>query len=302
MIILTVLTAILIVVIGRFLSEVKVDPEGSAPEAGNGRARPAAGSASGPVLLNTLLLYKRQFLEVLIDFCLICVAYFPGVPSSLRGDRRGLVHGPVRRILPVVIAIKLGAFFYFGLYRNVWRYVSVEDLAAIAKAVTLGSVISIIVFIYLSRFQGHSRAVFFIDWGLLLVLVAGIRLLFRGLREYFSRIRPGGRRVLIMGAGDAGEMLLRELRNNPRLDYLPVGFLDDDPDKVGREIAGVPILGPREVIVREVRRRRIDEVLVAIPSAEPDLLEDILRFCKDAGVPFQRLSSILQPGSLVKNP
>ena len=105
-----------------------------------------------------------------------------------------------------------------------------------------------------------------------------------------------------MGAGDAGEMLLRELRNNPRLDYLPVGFLDDDPDKVGLEIAGVPILGPREVIVREVRHRRIDEVLVAIPSAGPDLLDDILRFCKDAGVPFQRLSGILQPGYLVKNP
>ena len=301
-IILTVLTAILIVVIGRFLSEVKVDPEGAAPEAGNGRDRTAAGSASGPVLLNTLLLYKRQFLEVLIDFCLICVAYFLAYRLRFEGIGADWYMDLFVESLPVVIAIKLGTFFYFGLYRNVWRYVSVEDLAAIAKAVTLGSIISIIVFIYLSRFQGHSRAVFIIDWGLLLVLVAGIRLLFRGLREYFSRIRPGGRRVLIMGAGDAGEMLLRELRNNPRLDYLPVGFLDDDPDKVGREIAGVPILGPREVIVREVRRRRIDEVLVAIPSAGPDLLDDILRFCRDAGVPFQRLSGILQPGSLVKNP
>ena len=152
--------------------------------------------------------------------------------------------------LPVVIAIKLGAFFFFGLYRNVWRYVSVEDLVAIAKAITLGSLICILVFTYLSRFQGHSRAVFIIDWGLLLVLVSGIRLLFRGLREYFSRARSTGKRVLIMGAGDAGEMLLRELRNNPRLGYLPVGFLDDDPEAQKNIIEQRLMLGesPQEAV------------------------------------------------------
>ncbi|MBI2881705.1 MAG: hypothetical protein HYY21_08935 [Candidatus Tectomicrobia bacterium] len=300
-VIMTVLTGILIAVIGRFLSEVKVDPETQTPIAGNGKAR-ADHWSPAPVLLNTLLVYKRQVLEVLMDFCLICIAYYLAYILRFEGIAPDWYIDLFFESLPVVIAIKLGSFFSFRLYRNVWRYVSVADLAAIVKAVSLGSLISILVFTYLSRFQGYSRAVFVIDWGLLLVLVAGTRLLFRGLREYFSRVRRSGRKVLIMGAGDAGEMLLREILNNPKLDYLPVGFLDDDPEKVGRQIGGVPILGPREVLVREVRQRRIVEVLVAIPSAGPELLEDILRRCEEAGVPLRGMAGILEPRSATPNP
>jgi FlaA1/EpsC-like NDP-sugar epimerase len=162
--------------------------------------------------------------------------------------------------------------------------------------------ICILVFTYLNRFQGYSRAVFIIDWGLLLVMVCGIRLLFRWLREYFSRVRSAGKRVLIMGAGDAGEMLLRELRNNPKLDYLAVGFLDDDPEKMGREIGGIPILGPHDSLIREVRKRRIDEVLLAIPSAGPDLIDNLLGLCREAGVPFHGISGFLELRSLTRNP
>ncbi|MFQ5912397.1 MAG: glycosyl transferase [Nitrospinota bacterium] len=301
-IIMTVLTAILIAVIARFLSEVKVDPDTQLPVSGNGKGRAVSEGGPGPVLLNTLLLYKRQFLEVLIDFCLICVSYYLAYILRFEGIAPGWYIDLFFESLPVVIAIKLGCFFYFGLYRNVWRYVSVEDLAAIAKAVTLGSLLSILVFTYLSRFEGYSRATFVIDWGLLLLLVAGIRLLFRGLREYFARIRPAGKRVLIVGAGDAGEMLLRELRNNPKLDYLPVGFLDDDPEKVGREIGGVPIIGPHGTLVREVRARRIAEVFVAIPSAGPELFKDVLRLCREAKVPLSGISGFLEPRSLTQSP
>ncbi len=301
LIILAVLIAILIIVIGKFLSEVKLDAAGEAPDSQN-----VGGGASDarprPVLINALVVYKRQFLEVLLDFCLICISYYVAFLLRFEGIAPDWYIDLFFESLPILIAIKLGCFFYFGLYRNVWRYVSVEDLAAIAKAVTLGSLVSIIFFIYLSRFQGYSRAVFIIDWGLLLLLVAGIRLLFRGLREYFSRSWPARKRVLIMGAGDAGEMLLRELRNNPKLDYQPVGFLDDDPEKHGLEIGSVPILGARQVMVREIRRRRIDEVLIAIPSAGPDLLDDVLRYCREAKVPFQRLAGILEPMDLAQNP
>lgn len=300
-VILAVLSAILIVVIGRFLSEVKVDDDDRVPVSQNGVGGMGSDSRAKPVLLNTLLVYKRQFIEVLLDFCLICVSYYVAFLLRFEGIAPDWYLDLFFESLPVLIAIKLGCFFYFGLYRNVWRYVSVEDLAAITKAVTLGSLVSILVFTYISRFQGYSRAVFFIDWGLLLVLIAGVRLLFRGLREYFSRIRSTGKRVLIMGAGDAGEMLLRELRNNPKLDYQPVGFLDDNPEKHGLEIGGVAILGSREVMVREIRRRRIDEVLVAIPSAGSELLDDVLRYCQEAKIPFQRLAGILESQELVQN-
>jgi UDP-GlcNAc:undecaprenyl-phosphate GlcNAc-1-phosphate transferase len=300
-IIMTVLTSVLILVIGRFLSEVAIDPSDRKPVSGNGAARENSlqPDKASPVILNTLLLYKRQFLEVFMDFCLICISYYLAYLLRFEGVGPDWYMNLFFDSLPLVIAIKLGCFFYFGLYRNVWRYVSVEDLTRITKAVTLGTLVSILVFTYLNRFEGYSRAVFIIDWGLLLVLVGGTRLIFRGLREYFSRIRLTGKRVLIMGAGDAGEMLLRELRNNPKLDYQAVAFLDDDPRKAGREIAGVPILGPREILVREVRVRRIDEVLLAIPSAGPELLEDILIRCGEAGVPFQEVSGFLELRSLI---
>ncbi len=286
-VIMTVLTAILLLIVGRFLSEVKIEEK---------PLNASAGATTRPVLINTMLVYKRQFLEVLIDFALICIAYYSAYLVRFEGVSSEWYLPLFIESLPMVIAVQLGAFFLFGLYRNVWRYVSIQDLTAITKAVTLGSVLSILLFTYLGQFQGYSRSVFVVYWLILLCLVAATRLFFRALREYFLRSWRGGKKVLIVGAGDAGEMLLREIHNNRKLNYEPVGFLDDDKEKVGREIHGLPILGTRYALKQEIQDRGIEEVLVAIPSAQRADLSEIYRFCEESGIPFRETSGLFPRG------
>src|SRR5262249_13227048 len=148
------------------------------------------------------------------------------------------------RAVPVLVFVKMAAFLALGVYRGLWRYVSVDSLVVYAKAVLAGSVGSVLALVFLIRFQGFSRAVFVLDGLVLLMLLGGSRLTFRLFRSLLSARYPGkGRRVLIYGAGDEGEILLREILNNHVLGYEPVGFVDDDPLKNGRVIHGFRVLG-----------------------------------------------------------
>jgi UDP-GlcNAc:undecaprenyl-phosphate GlcNAc-1-phosphate transferase len=124
-----------------------------------------------------------------------------------------------------LIVIKLGAFLAVGIYRGLWRYTSVGDLITITKGVILGSVLSLLAVLLAYRFQGFSRTVFILDGILLLLAVVGSRLAFRVIRQMLPLpVTVDGHRVLIYGAGDGGEMVLRELNNNPEWNYLPVGI------------------------------------------------------------------------------
>jgi FlaA1/EpsC-like NDP-sugar epimerase len=147
---------------------------------------------------------------------------------------------------------------------------------------------------FLFRFQDYSRVIFIIDWLLLLFLVSGVRVLIRIQREYFSSLNVGGKKVLIIGAGDTGELLLREIKHNKSLNLKVVGFIDDDINKIGRRIHGTPILGDRNRIPQFVREKNINEILIAIPSAERKNLEDIFRICADCNVTYREIGGILR--------
>ena len=129
---------------------------------------------------------------------------------------------------------------------------------------------------------------------LMIMLVSGLRLLFRGLRESFpGGQKNSGKRLLIIGAGDAGEMLVREMQNNPRLEYHPVGFIDDNPGKIGRRMFGIEVMGSRADLRRIIVEEQIEEVIVAIPSA---LEEDLAVFfdpCNDLGIPCRRTRDLI---------
>jgi UDP-GlcNAc:undecaprenyl-phosphate GlcNAc-1-phosphate transferase len=143
------------------------------------------------------------------------------------------------------------------------------------------------------RFQDYSRGVFIIDWILMLFLASGTRILIRILRESFTTVKPGKKKVLIFGAGDAGEMVLREIRHNKGLDCYAVGFLDDNRKKVGRMIHGVPVLGTREKLAQLVRAQGIEEIIIAIPSAKQKTLDSIFQECRNCGVRYKRMAGIL---------
>jgi UDP-GlcNAc:undecaprenyl-phosphate GlcNAc-1-phosphate transferase len=252
-------------------------------------------AADRGVVLDIFLMHKRRIFEVMVDSVLIGVAYATSFVIRFDGDIPPQHLRVLAESLPLILSLKLVVFAAFGLYSGVWRYAGVWDILAIFKAVTLSSVISVAAMTMLFRFELFPRTVFAVDWMLLLLLVSGVRVLIRGIHEsLFSLSDTKGKRVVIVGAGDAGEMVLRELRKNARIGYLPVGFFDDDPEKQGRRIHGVPVLGGRDKIVELVEQLQIDQIMVAIPSAKAESLEGIVRICASIGLPVTVMPSIAE--------
>jgi len=243
--------------------------------------------------LNTVFFHKRRMMEVFLDLVFICIAYYSAYFLRFEGVLLSSNLFLIRESLIWVILIKMSVFFIFGLYRGVWRYVSIPDLLNIFKVVTFGSVGSILFLTFVFRFKDYSRAVFFIDWILLLFFIAGERVLFRVLVEFFSRTRPQGENVLIFGAGDTGEMVIREIKRNKELNYNAVGFIDDDPDKMGNKIQGLRVIGSRDNINDLVHVHNIKEILIAIPSIDIKDFSDIAKICRDCGVSFRKIKGIL---------
>lgn len=194
--------------------------------------------------------------------------------------------------LLVVVGVRFLTFLAFNLFRGMWRYVSISDLMNILRAVSLGSVLIAPIVIYgLAGGRDFSGSVFILDWAFCVLFTGGVRFAIRAFRETFSPMRDGGRKVLIVGAGDAGEMLLREMRIHRHLAYRPVGFVDDDPGKVGLEIHGVSVLGGISDIPEIVEREDVDEIVVAVPSATGVQMERILDACAATQVRLRRLPS-----------
>lgn len=248
---------------------------------------------SNNTMLNSILLYKRRIVEVLLDLAFICVAYYLAYFLRFEG---AILAGNMKLIessLVWLILVKMTVFYFCGVYRGVWKYISISDLINLFRAVTLASVFCVMLFALVFRFKDFSRVVLFLDWLLLLSMVSGYRMLFRVIGELFSRLPRQGKNVLIFGAGDAGEMVIREIKKNKALNYKPVGFIDDDPEKLGYKIQGLPVLGSREKIKDLVRLRHIEEVIIAVPSLEAETFYDIVKICRDSGVSYRKVKGIL---------
>lgn len=243
--------------------------------------------------LNNVFMYKRQLVEVFFDFIFICIAYYSAY--FLRFEESMLPANFVflKESLIWIILIKLCTFFMFGLYRGVWRYSSVSDFFTIFKVVSLSSIFSILFLIFAYRFREYSRAVFFIDWLLLLFLIMGSRFLFRLVGEFLLNLRRGGKNILIFGAGDMGEMVLREIKRSKFLDYNVMGFIDDDPAKHGIKIHGVTVLGGRNRIRGLVKSLQIREIMIAVATLKGDGLAEIVTICNDCGVAFRTIKGVL---------
>jgi FlaA1/EpsC-like NDP-sugar epimerase len=204
-------------------------------------------------------------------------------------------------VLIWLVPMKLVVFFAFGLYRGMWRYTSVRDFWHLAQASLVSMFLTMAVILFLYRFQGFSRAVVMLD-GLLTFLFTGA--LRMGIRSYFSfkdqnrsdHVFSGAgkkrKKVLIVGAGKAGEKILREIFDNYQLFYEVEGFVDDDSQKQGRSMHGVPVLGSIQALPRLIGNTGVGEVLIAIPSATGDQMRRIVDICKECDVPYKTLPGI----------
>ncbi len=200
----------------------------------------------------------------------------------------------IKVTLPVVLVSKMLAFAAFRLDRGWWRYVSIRDVRPVTAGVTFGSVIFAAACPVLLPHLQVPRSVYLIDWGLTLLLVLAGRYAIRIGRETLGRRRSPGadRRVLVVGAGAAGQMIVREIRENRSLGMIEVGFIDDDRAKRRTRIDGVPVLGCHEDIPDICEQHDIDEIAIAIPSATPSRLRHILGLCNDAKVKARILPGV----------
>jgi FlaA1/EpsC-like NDP-sugar epimerase len=205
----------------------------------------------------------------------------------------------IKTILIWLIPLKLIVFFSFGLYRGMWRYTSIRDFWRLAQACFISMLLIMAVILYLYRFHGFSRAVFLMDGILTFLLAGGLRFM---IRTYFTSFQPSltsdlmatfqkkhKKRILIVGAGDAGEKMLREIFENRNLVYDVVGFIDDDLQKQGRSIHGVPVLGMIGKLPELVEEERIEEILIAIPSASGEQMRHIVERCKGCDITYKTL-------------
>jgi FlaA1/EpsC-like NDP-sugar epimerase len=212
-----------------------------------------------------------------------------------------------------IIPFKIFIFVLFRLYKGMWRYTSIRDLINLIKATFLSSSAIILIILYVNRFQGYPRSVFVIDAFLTLFFIGGIRLVIRLVHQtgasnlpktaqlpFFKGMQDGERRLFIIGAGDAGEKMLRELQGNPRLKYSVIGFLDDDHKKHGMHIHGVPVLGDIDQLSDLVKEHEVDELLIAIASATRKEMHRIVSLCEGTDLKFRIIPSIgeLIDGSL----
>jgi UDP-GlcNAc:undecaprenyl-phosphate GlcNAc-1-phosphate transferase len=233
--------------------------------------------------------YKRRIFEVILDVCLISVAYYLAWVLRFTDNFRPVYHDLFVVSLPIAIASQIAGLFIGGVYKGVWRYITVGDLLVYLRGVLAGSAIMVITLVYTFRFTHYSRSVFIINAMLVGGLVVGSRLSFRWLGDTAARSRSTGLRALICGAGDGGALLVRELRNNLSYQCVPIGFLDDDSTKQHRSVMGLPVLGTTDDIDRVLERQAPDVVIVSSEKFQLSTLARLQVACLHAGTPLKQM-------------
>ncbi len=205
-------------------------------------------------------------------------------------------------MLGLSLVIKPTVYYFFGLYRRMWIYASMRELRLIVMAVSAASVIIAPVMLILFAnhfFIAFPRSVLIIDWMISIVLIGGSRYGLRMLAEMKNRNGNGKasrdtKKALIIGAGDAGALVAKELLKNPFINLKPIGFLDDNPDKLQQQIHGVPVIGRLKDLSKVINSRRVDEVIIAIPSAPGYAIRTVSEICRKKHIPYRTMPGMYE--------
>jgi FlaA1/EpsC-like NDP-sugar epimerase len=241
---------------------------------------------------------RHRIWQLAADGALVAFAWF--LAFQLRFD-----HGLPRfygtlfeRTILIVVGIKLVVFVAFGFYNHWWRYVSTRDMWRIFRGVTAACLIADLT-VYLLSPVHHlrlPRSIAAMDWLLTLALVAGGRLLVRTIMERPSPagLVARGKEVLVVGAGDAAQLIVREMLKSKALGYTPIGLVDDDPRKKNLRLHGVRVLGTTADLRHILRESKPDEVLIAVPSASGEARQRIVNVTREEGVPVKTLPGLYE--------
>jgi FlaA1/EpsC-like NDP-sugar epimerase len=240
---------------------------------------------------------RSRLLQLIADAAIVAVSWV--MAFELRFDHGLPVYYEtlLRRTILLVVAIKLVVFLAFGFHRRWWRYVSVHDMWSAAQGVVAASLVADVTVYFVSPVHNVRlpRSIAAMDLLITLALIAGARLLTRTVME-----RPGlgvvarGKEVIVVGAGDAGRLIVQEMQRSRMLAYTPIGFVDDDERKRNTRILGVRVLGTLAELPRIVREYHPDEVLIAIPSASGEMRRRVFEAAQGANVPVKTLPGLYE--------
>ena len=240
-------------------------------------------------VIQKIVRFRRVFVFGLY-VCLILIANY--VAFWLRFD--GVIPLDYQellvRLLPLLVLVRGLTFIPFRMYEGLWRYTGIWDLRNIIAGVLCSSLVFYLIVHWVTGLTQYPRSVFVIDSLLLIFLLGGLRLARRIHRELGHLEKE--KKILIYGAGDAGESIVRDMRNNAWYKYEPIGFIDDQASKVGQRIHGVPVLGTRKDLVDIMSRKAPHEVLVAMHRPDPATIRDIVKTLEPFKVPITTLPNL----------
>jgi FlaA1/EpsC-like NDP-sugar epimerase len=236
---------------------------------------------------------------LLIDFSITIIAVM-GAYALRLDDKLPAYLKAAYWTIPIALTIKLAVYYFFGLYRRLWAYASVKELVLISTAVSAAAGVFSIVMLALryTNVLNFPRLMLPIDWLICLVGIGGFRFAIRLIAEGRSASRkPPARKtnnVLVIGAGDAGSLVVREMQKNPQLGMKPIGYLDDDQKKQRHQIHGVKVVGRLTDLRRALETRPVDEVIISIPSAGGKVVRLVTDICRLKGIPFRTMPGLYE--------
>lgn len=238
-----------------------------------------------------LFYYMRTITLVLIDIIFINLSVY--IALLLRFD--GLVPpqhlAQYITLIPLITLVSLFFLVIFQLYNRVWEYASLDEMFAIVRATTFSLVI-IVSITYLFGLTKLPRSVYIIAWAAMNIFIGSSRISWRFMRDYWRVKEKPTKRVLIIGGGDAGAMLIREIHNNSHLGIRVMGLIDDNPLKKGKILLDHKVLGNRDSIPKIVENKRIDEIIIAMPSVTGAELKEIVKICNQTTAKIKILPNL----------
>ena len=251
-------------------------------------------------LLGNLAKNPKFWLILSVDILLVVGAHFLAYAIRFESSLHGARLRQFLEMLPLLLSVKIPLFYIFALYRGMWRYTNLHDIVTILTASFIASCTIVSLLLFGNRFVGFSRSVFLLDFFFTFGFIALHRVMIRYLYQKMSGIRsfvPGAeqvekKRLLLIGASDAAEKVLREMQENAAVSYKAVALVDDDPAKIGLRLHGVPVIGLTEDIKEHARRFLAQEVLITSVNVNGTQMRRLAALCRSAQLPFKVLPGL----------
>lgn len=228
----------------------------------------------------------KKLSKITLDALLLSLAYFLSYLIRFDFNIPHEQFALIKVTLPVAVLMNIAFINLLRINLSQWRYSSIQDLINLLGAVSAGW-IGFIIYLYFLNLLSVPRSVLTIFWMLSIIILGGARFVPRVYLKLLGMTSSKKCRVLVIGAGDAGEMIIRQMKNDPKLGYYPVALIDDDHKKLNTKIHGVKVVGNINNLNQIIQKRNVDEIIISAPSAHPKEMQRIVQACEATGIEFK---------------